>query len=106
MSHEGDPKAKRHRIEALESELARYDWVKGESLESFFDWLMVLVNKIRVFGSEDQNDSKVTRFFMRAYKEKDMDLARMVRDRDDYEEMTPHQMFARIQQHESKEAPT
>jgi hypothetical protein len=25
MAHEGDPKAKRHRIEALESELARYD---------------------------------------------------------------------------------
>jgi hypothetical protein len=31
MSHEGDPKAKRHRIEALETELARYDWSKGES---------------------------------------------------------------------------
>jgi hypothetical protein len=25
MSHEGVPKAKRHRIETLESELARYD---------------------------------------------------------------------------------
>jgi hypothetical protein len=37
MSHEGDPKAKRHRIEALESELARYDWNKGESLQSFFN---------------------------------------------------------------------
>jgi hypothetical protein len=37
MSHEGDPKAKRHRIEALESELARYDWTKGESLQSLFD---------------------------------------------------------------------
>jgi hypothetical protein len=29
----------------------------------------------------------------------------MIRDRDDYEEMTPHQLFAKIQQHESKEAP-
>jgi hypothetical protein len=29
MSHEGDPKAKRHRIEASESEFARYDWTKG-----------------------------------------------------------------------------
>jgi hypothetical protein len=53
MSHEGDPKAKRHGIEALESELARYDWTKGESLQSLFDRLMVLVNKIRVLGSED-----------------------------------------------------
>jgi hypothetical protein len=66
---------------------------------------MVLVNKIRVLGSEDRSDSKVTRLFMRAYKEKDKSLARMKRDRDDYEEMTPHQLFAKIQQHESEEAP-
>src|SRR6187455_3286294 len=105
MSHEGDPKAKRHRVEDLESELARYDWTKGESLQSLFDRLMVLVNKIRVLGSEDWSDSKVTRLFMRAYKEKDKSLARMIRDRDDYEDMTPHQLFAKIQQHESKEAP-
>jgi hypothetical protein len=32
MSHEGDPKVMRHRIESLESELVRYDWVKDESL--------------------------------------------------------------------------
>ena len=67
---------------------------------------MVLVNKIRVLGSEDWSDSKVTRLFMRAYKEKDKSLARMIRDRDDYEEMTPHQLFAKIQQHEPEEAPT
>jgi hypothetical protein len=85
MSHEGDPKAKIHKIEALESELARYDWIKGESLQSLFDRLMVLVNKIRVLGSEDWSDSKVTRLFMRAYKEKDKSLARMLRDHDDYE---------------------
>jgi hypothetical protein len=30
----------------------------------------------------------------------------MIRDHDDYEEMTPHQLFAKIQQHESEEAPT
>jgi hypothetical protein len=105
MSHEEDPKAKRHRIEALESELARYDWTKGESLQSLFDRLMVLVNKIRGLGSEDWSDSKVTRLFMRAYKEKDKSLARMIRDRDDYEEMTRHQLFAKIQQNEFEEAP-
>ena len=106
MSHEDDPKAKRQRIESLESELARYDWIKEESLQSLFDRLMVLVNKIRVLGSDEWSDSKVTRLFMRAYKEKDKGLARMIRDRDDYEAMTPHQLFAKIQQHESEEAPT
>jgi hypothetical protein len=42
---------------------------------------------------------------MRAYKEKDKSLARMIWDRDDYEEMTPHKLFAKIQEHEYEEAP-
>jgi hypothetical protein len=67
---------------------------------------MILDNKIRVLGSEDWNHSKVTRLFMRACKEKDMDLAKMIRDLDDYEEMTPHRLFVKIQQHESEEAAT
>jgi hypothetical protein len=44
---------------------------------------MVLVNKIRVLGSEGWSDSKVTRLLMRAYKEKGKSLARMIRDCDD-----------------------
>jgi hypothetical protein len=42
---------------------------------------------------------------MRAYKEKDKSLARMIWDRDDFEEMTPHKLFAKIQEHEYEEAP-
>jgi hypothetical protein len=65
MSHEGDPKANRHRIEALKSELARYDWIKGESFQSLVARLMILVNKFRVLGCDDWIDSKVTRLFAR-----------------------------------------
>jgi hypothetical protein len=43
---------------------------------------------------------------MRSYKEEDMGLARMIRGQDDYEEITPHQMFAKIQHRESEEAST
>lgn len=43
-------------------------------------------------------------FFMRAYKEKG--LVRMIRDCDVFEAMTSHQLFTKIQQHESKKAPT
>jgi hypothetical protein len=68
MSHESNLKAKGLRIKVLESELTRYDWIKGESLQSLFDRLMVLVNKIRVLGSKDWSNSKITRLFMRAYK--------------------------------------
>jgi hypothetical protein len=44
--------------------------------------------------------------FMKAYKKKDNLHARMIRDRNYYEEMMPHQLFAKIQQHELEEAPT
>jgi hypothetical protein len=84
---------------------ARISQTKGESLQSLFDRLIVLVNKISVLGSQDWSDSKVTMLFMRAYKEKYKSIARMIRDRDDYEEKTPHQLYAKIQQHESVEAP-
>jgi hypothetical protein len=39
-------------------------------------------------------------------KKKNKSTARMIRDHDDYEEMTPHQLFAKIQQHKLEEAPT
>ena len=66
---------------------------------------MVIVNKIRGLGSNDLSDFRVTKVFLRAYMEKDLSLARMIRDCDDYETMTPHRLLARIQQHESDEKP-
>lgn len=67
---------------------------------------MVLVNKIRVLRNDDWSVSKVRWLFMKAYKKMDKLLTRMIRDHNDYEEMMPHQLFAKIQQHELEEAPT
>ena len=57
---------------------------------------MVLINRIRFYGSKDWPNDKVTRLFLDAYQDKDWHMARMIRDRDDYEGMTPHQLFAKI----------
>jgi hypothetical protein len=99
-SHEGDFKSKKGMIEVLEGELGDFAMLKGETLQSLYDRLMVKVNKIRSLGSEDWNDNKVTRLFLRAYQVKDKALARMIRDRDDYELMKPHQLLAKLKQHE------
>ena len=32
MSHEGDKKGKRQRLEVVERELRKFEWIKGESL--------------------------------------------------------------------------
>jgi hypothetical protein len=86
-------------IEVLEGELGDFTMLKGETLQSLYDRLMVKVNKIRSLGSSEWNDNKVTRLFLRAYQVKDKAFARMIRDRDDYEMMKPHELLAKLKQH-------
>src|SRR6266542_4300222 len=100
VSHEGDHKAKLGKIELLEGELEELVMLKGETLQGLFDRLMITINKMRALGCEDWDDHKVTRWFLRAYQVKNMGLAQMIRDRDDYDEMKPHTLLGKLQQHE------
>jgi len=98
VSHEGDHKAKLGNIELLEGELEEFVMLKGETLQGLFDRLMVIINnKMRALGCEDWDDHKVTRRFLRAYQVKNMGLAQMIRDRDDYGEMKPHILLGKLQ---------
>src|SRR6266540_3713380 len=74
--------------------------LKGETLQGLFHRLLVIVNKMRALGCEDWDDHKVTRRFIRAYQVKNMGLAQMIRDRDDYDDMKPHTLLRKLQQHE------
>src|SRR6266498_486480 len=100
VSHEGDHKAKLGKIELLEGELEEFVMLKGETLQGLFDRLMVIINKMRALGCEDWDDHKVTRRFLRAYQVKNMGLAQMIRDHDDYDMFTPHTLLGKLQQHE------
>src|SRR6266540_3534478 len=100
VSHEGDHKAKLGKIELLEGELEEFVILKGETLQGLFDRLMIIINKMRALGCEEWDDHKVTRQFLRAYQVKNMGLAQMIRDRDDYDEMKPHTLLGKLQQHE------
>src|SRR5438046_10110965 len=61
---------------------------------------MIIINKMRALGCEEWDDHKVERRFLRAYQVKNMRLAQMIRDRDDYDEMKPHTLLGKLQQHE------
>src|SRR6266540_282726 len=100
VSHEGYHKAKLSKIELLEGELEEFVMLKGETLQGLFDRLMIIINKMRALGSEEWDDHKVARRFLRAYQVKNMGLAQMIRDRDDYDEMKPHILLGKLQQHE------
>src|SRR5438105_3008948 len=103
VSHEGDHKAKLGKIELLEGELKEFVMLKGETLQGLFDRLMVIINKMRALGCEDWDDHKVIRRFLRAYQVKNMGLAQMIRDRNDYDEMKPHTLLGKLEQHEMTE---
>src|SRR6266542_2932965 len=49
---------------------------------------------------------KVTRRFLRAYQVKNMGLAQIIRDRDDYDEIKPHTLLGKLQQHEMADEAT
>src|SRR5436190_7012743 len=100
VSHEGDHKSKLGKIKLLEGELEEFVMLKGETLQGIFDRLMIIINKMRALGSEEWDDHKVARRFLRAYQVKNMVLAQMIRDRDDYDEMKPHILLGKLQQHE------
>src|SRR6266498_272235 len=74
--------------------------LKGETLQGLFDRLMVIINKMRDLWYVDWDDHKVTKWFLRAYQVKNMGLAQMIRERDDYDEMNPHTLLGKLQQHE------
>ncbi|KAJ1253494.1 hypothetical protein BS78_K248900 [Paspalum vaginatum] len=104
MSNEGDSKSRRKRIEVLEGQLSHFSMRRDESLKSLFERLITLVNKIRALGSKElKDDNKVTRLLMRAYQVKDNNLAKIIKDRDDYEHMKPHHLYAKLQQHQAED---
>src|SRR6266511_567476 len=61
---------------------------------------MIIINKMRALGCEEWDDHKVARRFIRAYQVKNMVLAQMIRDRDDYDEMKSNILLEKLQQHE------
>src|SRR6266540_1181105 len=73
------------RLSCWKKSWKKFVMLKGETLQGFFDRLMVIINKIRALGCEEWDDHKVTRWFLRAYQVKNMGLAQMIRGRDDYD---------------------
>ncbi|WVZ89136.1 hypothetical protein U9M48_035581 [Paspalum notatum var. saurae] len=101
LAHEGDRKAKLGKIELIQGELDNFVLLKGETLQELFDRFMELINKIRALGSEEWDDeNKVARRFLRTYQVKNMTLATIIRERDDFEAMDAHTLLGKLQHHE------
>jgi hypothetical protein len=67
-----------------------------ETIREMYDRLMLLVSEIRALGSQDWDDSNVTKKLLRAFSPKDKNLTVMIRRDPNYPKMTPNQLLGEI----------
>jgi hypothetical protein len=74
----------------------KIDLIHGETVREMFYRLMLLISDIKALGSDDWDDSKVTKKLLRAFTLKNPNLATMVRRDPNYYKMTPNQLLGEI----------
>jgi hypothetical protein len=67
-----------------------------ETMRPMYDRLMLLISDIRSLGSNDCEDSKVTKKLLRAFTLKNPNLAIMIRRDPNYYHMTPNQLLSEM----------
>ena len=65
-------------------------------MREMFDRLMLLVSDIRALGSNDWDDTKVTKKLLRAFTPRNTTLATLIRKDPNYPKMTPNQLLGEI----------
>ncbi|PVH34878.1 hypothetical protein PAHAL_7G054200 [Panicum hallii] len=100
LSHEGTDVVKEGKMDVLQGELESFVMKKDESLKEMHDRLKLLVTEIRMLGSKDWDEHKVTKKMLRAYAPKNPMLATMIRDKRKFKHMLPMELFNKLQFHE------
>jgi hypothetical protein len=88
-AHEGTEHVRQGKMDLINGELDLFFMKDGETVREIYDRLMLLVSNIRAIGSEDWDDSKVTKKLLRAFVPKDKNLASMIRRDPNYHKITP-----------------
>jgi hypothetical protein len=83
-------------MDLINRELELFFMKDGETVTEMYDRLMLLVLDIRALGSQDWDDSKLTKKLLRAFAPKDNNLMAMIRRDPKYPTMTPNQLLGEI----------
>jgi hypothetical protein len=83
-------------MDLINGELELFFMKDGETVREMYDRLMLLVSDIRALGSQDWDDSNVTKKLLRAFAPKDKNLMAMIRRDPNYPNMTPNQLLGEI----------
>jgi hypothetical protein len=95
-AHEGTEHVRQGKIDLINGELELFIMKDGESVREMYDRLMLLVLDIRELGSDDWEDSKVTKKLLRAFTSKNTNLETLLRRDPNYYKMTPNQLLGEI----------
>jgi hypothetical protein len=95
-AYEGTEHVRQGKMDLINGELELFFMKDGETVREMYDRLMLLVSDIRALGSQDWDDSKVTKKLLRAFPPKDKNLTSMIRRDPNYPKMTPNQLLGEI----------
>jgi hypothetical protein len=95
-AHVGTEHVRQGKIDLINGELELFIMKDGESVREMYDRLMLLVLDIRELGSDDWEDSKVTKKLLRAFTSKNTNLETLLRRDPNYYKMTPNQLLGEI----------
>jgi hypothetical protein len=86
---EGTDHVRQGKIDLIHGELKLFVMKDEETMREMYDRLMLLVSDIKALGSDDWDDSKVTKKLLRAFTPKNPNLETMMRRDPNYYKMTP-----------------
>jgi hypothetical protein len=69
-AHEGTEHVRQGKMDLINKELELFFMKYGETVREMYDRLMLLVSDIRALGSQDWDDSKVTKKLLRAFAQR------------------------------------
>jgi hypothetical protein len=98
--HEGTSSVRESKLELLKGKLDRFVMGDNESPSDMFNRLSLLVNEIKGLGNKEMTDNFIVKRMLRAITPRNVTLVTLIRERDNFDKLTPHDVLGRILAHD------
>ena len=98
--HEGTSSVRESKIELLKGKLDRFVMGENETPSEMYNRLNLLVNEIKGLGNKEMTDGFIVKRMLRAITPRNVTLVTLIRERDDFDKLTPHDVLGRILAHD------
>ncbi|XP_014753408.1 uncharacterized protein LOC106865930 [Brachypodium distachyon] len=98
--HEGSSSVREAKVDLLRCKLDWFELSEGESLHDMYTRLNSLVNEIKDLGGKDMTNLCVVKKLLRVMETRNPSLVNIIRQSDDFNELTPNFVFGRFLIHD------